>query len=252
MYLNLRNFRRQQWKHDRPGKDQPSARRPGLPLAAAAPAQPAAAPGGLRDLCCCGPSPPWACWSRRSAIRELISTDRLVDALFNPFAANQWTLSNYSAGHLQRRHGQRVPQQPDRHHPIDGHPDHDRRVRGVCVRLDPVPWPRHPVRDRGRPARRAHPDVADPGPQALQRRIAVRHVPRDLAGPHRVRPAAGDLPALQLHLAAAPRPVRVGRDRRRVAPSSRSSGSRCRCRFRPWAPLPSSSSCGSGTTCSSP
>ena len=45
----------------------------------------------------------------------------------------------------------------------------------------------------------------------------VRHVPRHLAGTHRVRPAARDLPALQLHLAAAARPVRVRGDRRCVA-----------------------------------
>ena len=53
--------------------------------------------------------------------------------------------------------------------------------------------------------------------QIYSRREPVRHVPRHLAGAHGLRPAAGDLPALQLHLAAAARPVRVRRDRRRDA-----------------------------------
>ena len=51
-------------------------------------------------------------------------------------------------------------------------------------------------------------------------------------------------------VAAATRPVRVGRHRRRVRTSRRSSGSSCRCRSRRSAPSRSSSSCGSGTTCS--
>ena len=77
---------------------------------------------------------------------------------------------------------------------------------------------------------------------------AVRHVPGHLAGAHGLRPAAGDLPALQLHLAAAARPVRVGRRSMARRTSRRSSGSSCRCRSRPSARSRSSSSCGSGTT----
>ena len=113
--------------------------------------------------------------------------------------------------------GERVHQQPDRDHPVGGHPDHDRGVCRVRVRVDPVPRPRHPVHDRRGAAGRADPDVPDPDPADLQRREPVRLVPRHLAGAHGLRPAAGDLPALQLHVAAAARPVRVGRDRRRVA-----------------------------------
>ena len=54
--------------------------------------------------------------------------------------------------------------------------------------------------------------------QIYTRREPVRLVPRHLAGAHGLRSAAGDLPALQLHLAAAAGPVRVRRDRRRDAP----------------------------------
>ena len=147
-----------------------------------------------------------------------ITTTGWWTALLQPVRpADQWTLPNYVDGPRQRGHGQRVHQQPDRDHPVDGHPDHDRRVRRLRVRVDPVPRPRHPVHDRRRAARRAAPDVADPDPAAVQRGQPERHVPGHLAGAHRLRPAAGDLPALQLHLPAAARPVRVGRHRRRVA-----------------------------------
>ncbi len=85
--------------------------------------------------------------------------------------------------------------------------------------------------------------------QIYSGREPVRHVPRHLAGAHGLRPAAGDLPALQLHLAAAARPVRVRRHRRRVPlpgvhpdrAAAVDAGARSRSR--------SSSSCGSGTTC---
>ena len=85
--------------------------------------------------------------------------------------------------------------------------------------------------------------------QIYSGREPVRLVPRHLAGAHGLRPAARDLPALQLHVAAAARPVRVRRDRWRVRTSRRSSGSSCRSRSRRSARSRSSSSCGSGTTC---
>src|SRR5205807_3587046 len=77
--------------------------------------------------------------------------------------------------------------------------------------------PRDPLHDRRGAARRADPDGPGPDPQDLQRRLAVWILRGDLAGPPRLRPAARDLPALQLHLAAAARPVRIGVDRRRLA-----------------------------------
>ena len=43
-----------------------------------------------------------------------ITTSGWWTALLHPFEANQWTLSNYQTGHRERRHGQRVHQQPDR------------------------------------------------------------------------------------------------------------------------------------------
>ena len=57
----------------------------------------------------------------------------------DPFDAGEWTLENYrtvlDAGRLQ----QRLPEQPGRGHPVDDHPDHHCRVRGLCVLVDAVP-----------------------------------------------------------------------------------------------------------------
>ena len=142
---------------------------------------------------------------------------RLVDRAAPPVRGQPVDAVELPDGPRQRRHGQRVHQQPDRDHPVGRHPDHHRRIRRLRVRVGPVPRPRHPVHDRGGPAGRADPDVADPDPAALRGREPVRLVPWHLAGAHGLRPAAGDLPALQLHLAAAARPVRVRRDRRRDA-----------------------------------
>ena len=87
-------------------------------------------------------------------------------------------------GHPERRHGQRVHQQPDRDHPVDGDPDHDRRLRRLRLRVDPVPRPGILFTIVVGAARRADPDVADPDPADLQRGQPVRHVPGHLAGPH--------------------------------------------------------------------
>ena len=45
-------------------------------------------------------------------------------------------------GAERRRDVRRLHQQPDRHHSLDGDPDHDRRLRRLCLRLDQVPGPR--------------------------------------------------------------------------------------------------------------
>ena len=81
---------------------------------------------------------------------ELIKTSGWWTALLQPVRSQPVDAVELPAGPRQRRHGQRVHQQPDRDHPVDGHPDHDRRVRRVRLRVDPVPRPRHPVHDRGR------------------------------------------------------------------------------------------------------
>ena len=147
---------------------------------------------------------------------QLITKTGWWDAIFNMFATGPVDAPELPERPRRREHGERVPEQPDRDDPVDGHPDHDRGLRGLRLRVDPVPRPRDHVHDRRGAARRAAADGADPDPQDLQRRIAVRHVRRDLAGAHRVRAAARDLPALQLHEPAAARPLRVVRDRRRL------------------------------------
>ena len=62
-------------------------------------------------------------------------------SLLNPFARGPVDADQLPAGAQQRGHGQRLPQQPDRDNSLDGHPDHDRGVRRLRVRLDPVPRP---------------------------------------------------------------------------------------------------------------
>ena len=106
---------------------------------------------------------------------QLITKTGWWEGLFNLFGADQWTLRELRAGPGRRGHGRRLPEQPHRDHPVDGDPDHHRGLRRVCVRVDPVPRPRHPVHHRRGAARRAAPDGADPDPQDLQRRVAVRH-----------------------------------------------------------------------------
>ena len=78
-----------------------------------------------------------------------------------------------------------------------------------------------------------------------------RHVPGGVAGPHRLRHVAGDLPPAQLHGHAA-----AGRSSSRprsTAPATTrpSTGSSCRCRSPRSRRSRSSSSSGCGTTCSS-
>ena len=165
------------------------------------------------------------------------------------------------AGARRRRVRERVPQQPRGRGTGDHHPDHDRRVRRLRLLVDGVPWSLRAVRDRRRAPRGTAADGVDPDPPALHRWCRVRrrahhpgprperHLPRGVAGAHRVRPPARHLSPAQLHRRRCRR--RSSSRRRSTAPTtSRSSGgwsSRCRCRRSPRSR--SSSSCGCGTTC---
>ena len=52
---------------------------------------------------------------------------------------DQWTLKNYDQVLGSEGMAQRVPQQPHRDHPVDRHPHHHGRIRGLRLRLDPLP-----------------------------------------------------------------------------------------------------------------
>ena len=114
--------------------------------------------------------------------------------------------------------GRRLPQQPHRDHPGHGHPDPDRRLCRLWLRLDEVSraggsssswsWRCWWCRCRSRWC---------PSCATTCRLRHQRHLPGHLAGAHRLRPAAGHLPALQLHQRAAARDPRVGLHRRRLA-----------------------------------
>ena len=185
-------------------------------LAAMADAQHAVAPGGDLHL-------PAVVLAHPGPLRELISTgtgdhpDGLVGGAAEPVPGRPVDAGQLPAGDRFAGHGQRLHQQHDRDRALDADPDHHRRVRRVRFRMDQVSRPRHPLRDRRRPARGAHPDDAHPRSAALFGAGPERHIPGHLAGAYRLRTAAGDIPALQLHLPAATRPVRVGGDRRRIA-----------------------------------
>jgi hypothetical protein len=135
------------------------------------------------------------------------------------------------------------------------HPDRHRLVRGLRAVVDEVQGPRLAVRDHRGPDGGAAADVPHPAAAVLQ----VRLVPRcargraeHLGGPRDLRYAAGDLPAEELHRLAAQRGDRGG-PRRRRQPHDHLREDRAAAvgarRSRRW---PSSSSSGSGTTCSSP
>ena len=94
--------------------------------------------------------------------------------------------------------------------------DRRRLSRRLCVRLARVPGSRLALRGRRRPARRAHPDGADPDLLALQQPRALRHDPGTRPLPHGLRPAVRDLPAQELLHRDPARPARGGPYRRCV------------------------------------
>ncbi len=143
--------------------------------------------------------------------------DWVVDGVAAPLRGEPVDAGELPARHRERGIRRGLHQQHRGDHPGNRDPHHDRGVRCLRIRLDQLPIPWSPVRRRRGTPGRAPPDGIHPGPAAVRPGRAERHVPRHLAGAHGVRPAAGHLPALQLHVAAATRPVRVGRHRRRVA-----------------------------------
>ena len=129
-----------------------------------------------------------------------ITTSGWWTALLHPFEPNQWTISNYQTVIASDGMGNAF-------------------INSLIVTIPSIAIPITiaafaayafawiPFRGRGilftivvGAAGGADPDVADPDPADLQRREPVRLVPRHLAGAHRLRPAARDLPALQLHV----------------------------------------------------
>ena len=170
----------------------------------------------------------------------------------HPLTTAQWTLQNYAGRARHREHGQRVHQQPHRDASLHGHPHHGRRVRGVRVRVDALPAPPHAVPRRRRRCSSCRSRWRSSRSSSSTGRSGINNtLPRCLAGAYRVRPAARDLPALQLHLRSCPGTSSRPRasTARRTSRCSRASS--CRCRSRPSPRSRSSSSCGSGTTCSS-
>ena len=108
--------------------------------------------------------------------------------------------------------------------PGDGDPDHDRSVCGVRVHVHAVLRSRHAVRDRRCVAGGAAAGGAGADAEAVRagRSRHQRAVPVGVAAAHRLRHAAGDLRAAQLHGDAAQGGRRVSTDRWRNATSRRS------------------------------
>ena len=133
----------------------------------------------------------------------LIASSGWWTALFNPFGANQWTLSNYqqvldNAGMGNAFLNSLIVTIPSTVIPITiaafaayAFAWIPFRGRGilftivVALLVVPIQMSLIPILS------------------ALQRRRPVRHIPGHLAGAYRLRSAAGDLPALQLHVATA-------------------------------------------------
>ena len=111
-------------------------------MAAGLRAQRPAAHRGRRRSASSGRSRRSACSSPRSATRVDITTTGWWTALLQPVRGEPVDAGELPDVSRQRglRHG--LHQQPRRDHPGDRHPDHDRRVRGLCLRLDQFPVPR--------------------------------------------------------------------------------------------------------------
>ena len=109
-----------------------------------------------------------------------------------------------------------------------------------------------PVYHGGGFAGRAAANCPGAHPAGLQQAGLERYLPGGLAGAHRLWLAPGDLPAVTT--TSAPCPARFWNRRLSTAPPTLPSLPAWCCRYpsRPWPPLPSSSSCGCGTTTWSP
>ena len=218
MYLNLRNFRRQQ-AQGMTAPAQPIEARQAR-VAAWRPAFMRSLPLRLSVLAIC------FLWTLPTlgllvtSVRDpaLITTSGWWTALFSPFdPPNQWTLSNYETVISSDGMG-------------------DAFINSLIVTIPSVAIPITiaafaayafawiPFRGRGILFTIVVALLVVPIQMSLIpilqiycRREPVRLVPRHLAGAHGLRPAARDLPALQLHVAVAARPVRVRRHRWRVA-----------------------------------
>ena len=128
-------------------------------------------------------------------------------------------------------------------------PDQPGAAGGVLLRLDRFQGPRFPVRRGLRAADRADPGHADPAADHLRQLRAAELVLAGVDLAHDLRPAAGDLPAAQLH-EGGPGVDRRGRPGGRRRPrEDLLRRAACRCWSRPSRPSASSSSCGCGTTC---
>ena len=86
---------------------------------------------------CCRPS---RCSSARSGPPPRSTTTGWWNAFRLPF---QFTLENYRDVLTSNNIGTELPEQPAHHDPGDRHPDHDRRLRGLRLRLDGLPRPQH-------------------------------------------------------------------------------------------------------------
>ena len=241
------------WKHDRNSSTRREGGRARQGLATAAAAQRTAAHQRSSRSASCGRSPRSGLLVTSFRDPLLIANSGWWTSLLNPFAPGQWTLSNYQQVLANARHGQRVPQQPDRDHPVDAHPDHDRSVRGVRVRVDPVPavaasCSRSSLRLLVVPIQMSLIPI-------LSRSTAVPAcTARSWASGWRI-PAFGLPLAIFLlynFMSQLPRDLfeSAAIDGASHSPDLHPDR-RCRCRSRPSAHSRSSSSCGSGTTCSS-
>ena len=118
----------------------------------------------------------------------LIPTIGLLVELFRPLGRvtdSGWWTALFAADRAHARQlparpqpagiDSRVHQQPVHHDPGHGHPGHGRGVRGLRVRVDDLPGPRHPVRHRRRAARRPAPDDAHPGPASCTAPNGFKH-----------------------------------------------------------------------------
>ncbi len=203
------------------------------------------------------------CSSTRSATRDGQRNDRLVEG---PARRTHPRQLRPDLRRSQPRLGRSLLNSFGDRPPGDDHPDRDRRVRRLRVRVDRLQGPQAAVHRHRRAAR--HPAAGRPDPAApavRQRRqlhVAVprqddhadprlrprRHDHGGVADPHRLRHAVRDLPAAQLHQFAARRTCsrRRASTERTTSRSSGASCSRCRCRCSPRSP--SSSSSGRGTT----
>ena len=88
-------------------------------------------------------------------------------ALFTPFQA-KWTLTNYEAVLGSENMANAFINSLIVTIPADGHPDHHRGLRGLCLRVDALPVPGYALHGRRGPARGAASDGPHPGPELYQ------------------------------------------------------------------------------------